>query len=211
MRDVVVAYCRYNGLRVIEGDYGCADVLYPFLLMDLVYGIWQKELAGVPAKHKMKQARNRWREAYGLFTRGFFAAFSAEERDRIVDLMDEYEKWMEGCVMVARVAVMDAIKDRGFEDQKFLSACTLCNCLAQCAQMVWGMIFLDGRGKPTRNKYIDVIEKAALDFADGWFDERGDRSIVDLNGNERVEDAMNGIKRRISQFPPFRVAKDAES
>lgn len=211
MKDIVRAYCRYNGLRIIEGDCGGVEALYPFLLMDLVYGIYQKEIAPVPARHGMKRARSRWKEAYGLFTRGFFAAFNEEERDRIVDVMDEYGKWMEGSVMVARVAMMEGMKDREFEDQKFLSACMLCNCLSQCAQMVWGMIFLDERGKPVRNRYIDAVEKASLEFADGWFDERGDRSVVNLNGNRRVEDAMDGIKRRIAQFPPFRAGNVAES
>jgi len=211
MREIVRAYCRHNGLRLLAGDCDGMDALYPFLLMDLAYGIWQKELACVPARHGMKRARSRWREAYGLFTRGFFAAFSGEQRDRVVDVMDEYEKWMEGSVMVARVAIMDGMKEREFEDQKFLSACVLCNCLCQCAQMVWGKIFLDGRGRPTRNRYIDVVEKATLEFADGWFDERGDRSVVDLNGNGRVEEALDALKRRIAQFPPFRAGNVAES
>lgn len=208
---LVDSYLRHNHLKVIAGEYGAGDVLYPFLLMDLVYGIYQGEIRKVECKRELKRARGKWNEAYGLFTRSFFAAFSVEQQDEICDLMDEYEKWMEGSVMCARVAVMNAIGERDFEEQKLLSACMLCNCLSQCAQIVWGTIFKDERGRPEQNREIEEVARWSKGFGDAWMEQRGDKSVINLNGVKEVDAAMNALTRRLAHFPPLMVAKEKKS
>lgn len=208
---VVESYLRHNHLKVVAGEYGAGDVLYPFLLMDLVYGIYQREIVKVDCKRELKRVRGKWNEAYGLFTRSFFAAFSVEQQCDIVDLMDEYEKWMEGSLMVARVAVMNAVREREFEEQKLLSACMLCNCLSQCAQIVWGTIFKDERGRPKVNREIEEVARWSKGFADAWMEQRGDKSVIDLNGVKEVNAAMDALVRKLSHFPPLMVAKEKKS
>lgn len=211
MRDVVEAYLKHNGLKIIAGEYGCTDVLYPFLLMDLQYGIYEKEIKGLECRHLMKRAKSKWRDAFDLFSRSFFAAFTPDQADRIGDMMDDYRKWMEGSLMVARVAVMNAIGERDFEEQKLLSACLLCNCLAQCAQIVWGTIFKDEHRRAETNRYIEDVARASKGVADEWMNQRGDRSVINLNGNKAVDDAMCALTRRLSHFPPLRGEKVAKS
>lgn len=208
VRGIVDSYLKHNGLKVIAGEYGAGDVLYPFLLMDLQYSIWHGEVEKVECRHELKRVKEKWRESYGLFTRSFFAAFSVEQQDEIVDLMDEYEKWMEGTLMCVRVAVMNAIREREFEEQKLLSACLLCNCLAQCAQIVWGTIFKDERGRPKVNREIEEVARWSKGFADAWMTQRGDRSVINLNGQKEVDAAMNALTRRLAHFPPLMVAKE---
>lgn len=210
VKGLVDRYLKHNRLKVIAGENGSGDVFYPFLLMDLQYGIWQKEIRGMECRHKMKAAKTRWREAYGVFNRQFFSAFDQEQTDEIVDLMDGYEKYMEGSLMCARVAVMNAVGDREFEEQKLLSACLLCNCLAQCAQIVWGTIFRDERGRGVKNRAIEEVARSSKAFADAWMEQRGDRSVINLNGNKAVDAAMNALCGKIAHYPALRVGNSEE-
>ena len=210
LKEIVGRYLDYNKMKLVKGDSGM-DVLIPFLLMDLQYSIWQEEIKGVECRHKMKMARSRWKEAYGLFTRSFFAAFSEEQVDAIVDLMDEYEQWMESAVMNARVAVMNEIAEREFEEQKLLSACLMCNCLSQCAQIIWRTIHLDARGRGVENPWIEKVCRESKAFADAYMEQRGDRSVINLNGRPKVEAAMNALTRRLAQFLHERKPNEDES
>ena len=203
VREIVESYLRHNHLKVIAGEYGAGDVLYPFLLMDLVYGIYQGEIRKVECKRELKRARGKWNEAYGLFTRSFFAAFSVEQQDEICDLMDEYEKWMGNSLMVVRVAVMDAIGDRvGVKEQRVLSACQMCNILAQCAQIVFGTIFKDEMRRARKSREIEEVRIAARQFSDEYAKECGLKDVyIDLNKDKKVNAAVDAMLKKLTAFP----------
>lgn len=199
-----------RGLRLVAGEHDAASLLYPYLLMDLQYSVWQKDVRGVKAEKELKRAQTRWREAYDRFNRAFFRDIGSENWDCICDLMDEYEAWMERPLMLARVAIMNAIGEREFEEQKLLSACLLCNCLAQCANIIWGTIYMDEHGRKRRNDDIERVEWASKAFADTWMLQRGDHSVINLNGDKGVNDAMNVVVQHITHFPGLKLARDLQ-
>lgn len=203
MERLVEAYLKWNHLKLVEGGAQSGEVLYPFLLMDLQYGLWQEEVRGVECSGKMKQVRNRWRDAYGLLNRRFFSAFDEDQRDQVVDLMDEYEKWMGNSLMVVRVAVMDAIGDMvGVKEQRVLSACQMCNILAQCAQIVFGTIFKDERRRARKSREIEEVRIAARQFSDEYAKACGLKDVyIDLNKDKKVNAAVDAMLKKLTAFP----------
>ena len=209
--DVVSRLLTARGLKVVKGSDGMGGILYPYLLMDLEYSVWQRDIRGVRAERELKKARTQWTEAYDRFNRAFFRDIGEDCWDYMCDLMDEYERWMERPLMLARVAIMNAIGERDFEEQKILSACLLCNCLAQCANIIWGTIYLDGHGRRRKNDDIERVEWASKAFADTWMLQRGDKSVINLNGDKGVNDAMNVVVQHITQFPAIKLARDLQA
>lgn len=207
---IVGALLKARGLKVVKGEAGTGDILYPYLLMDLEYSVWQKDVRGVKAERELKRVKGQWQEVYDRFNRAFFRDVGEEYWEEVTDLMDEYEKWMERPLMLARVAMMNAIGERDFEEQKLLSACLLCNCLAQCANIIWGTIFIDRHGHKRENPDIAAVEKASKRFADVWMSQRGDKSVINLNGDKGVNEAMNVVVKQITQFPLIKLARDLQ-
>ena len=204
-------YIEANELRVVKGTAGVGDLLIPFLLMDLEYSLYQKYVRKVDARRELKKVKNEWERAYGLFDREFFSVFSEEQKEWVVELMDEYEEWVWNGVEIARIAVMDEMAKReGYEldVQELLGACLMCNCLAQCANIVWEAIHVDRRGRKRKNDAIERVQWCSKRYADVWMEQHGDRAVINLNDNKRVNDAMNALVRKISRFPKVTMAQD---
>lgn len=205
MRDIALEYLRYHKYGVVDGEGNEAVVLYPFLLMDLEYSLWQEVIRPMKVKGMLKKRKSEWSEAYNRFNRELFIALDAEQTERFVDLMDEYERWMGNDVMVARVAAMDEIVrqtwDRPLEEQQVLSACLICNCLAQCANIAWEDTHLK-----KENRDIAAVERAALNFSDEYMKLIGDGSCIKFSGSKRFEAAMNAITRKVTHFGPLEIS-----
>lgn len=205
-------YIEANGLRVVAGDAGVGDLLVPYLLMDAEYSLYQKYVTKVSAKRELKKVKGAWVEAYGLFNRAFFSAFGEEQRDVVVDLMDEYEEWVGNSVEIARITVMNEIGKEGYDldEQELLGACLMCNCLSQCANIVWETIHVDARGMKRKSDAIERVEWCSKRFADVWMEQRGDRKVINLNENKKVNAAMNALVSKIVRFPKLRMARDLQ-
>ena len=192
-------YLEYNKYKLVDGEGNEAAVLYPFLLMDLEYSLWHEVIRPMKVKGMLRKRKSEWSEAYNRFNRELFIALDAEQTERFVDLMDEYERWMGNDVMVARVAAMDEIVkqtwDRPLEEQQVLSACLICNCLAQCANIAWEDTHLK-----RENRDIAAVERAALCFSDEYMKMIGDKSYLKFSGSKRFEAAMNAITRKATHF-----------
>ena len=64
-------------------------MMMPFYLMDASYQVYCKDVKDYECKHKAKEAKRRWKEAYRKFYADFFQAFDADQTEFITDQMDE--------------------------------------------------------------------------------------------------------------------------
>lgn len=213
LSDIIKSYSDYNNLNVVAGAYGIGDVFYPFLLMDAQYSIYQKDILPIKCKRELKRIKSKWSDAYARFNKQFFAPFTQEQKDEIIDMMDAYSAHINNALMNVRIAVMNAISkvgDCSFEEQKVLSACSVCNILAQCANIAWEEIHLNSLLEKKPNIDLVGIAKHAHDFCSEYM--RLTKTDIDLNLNEfkAVDDCMDVLYKKIFHFPELMEYKKGQ-
>lgn len=147
--DIVNAYCRKNGLSILQGRLRDNDPspILAFLIMDCAQDEYRKNIAPLKLKHEAKELDRRWRDDYHRFNQRLFTCLSPDERDFAIDMMDAYTEAVEYEVMLIRVAVMDLVKICDFADQKIIASLLLCNVFSQIAQICWGAVYRNDYSK----------------------------------------------------------------
>lgn len=187
--ELVDALMRYRNFKKIKGVDNDLGPLLPLILLDIQLSIFDKTIRPVKCRYEMSCYRNMWIQNYNLFNRNLFFAFNAEQRDRIIDLMDDLESAIDYNVMLLRVSVMDVMRDFDFEHQQILADCVVCNTLIQFAQSWWrGTFRTPGRNYET-NPYIAGMLKASV----GYINEYTDK-VVKFQGKIKLNQHPEVVK-----------------
>lgn len=168
----------------------------PMLLMDAMNILYTEYIAPLPLRHREKQLRTRWHEAYSHFTAEFFLPFDDDQKCEICDLMNDFEEHIHNEVEIFRVTAMDKFMKYDTEVRLILSATLACNFLAQSAQILW-------RAQRKReNTHIASVESWSYKFLNEYADKRIDRTTrsVDLNTFEPLRKASQKICHKIVEF-----------
>ena len=168
----------------------------PMLLMDAMNMLYDEYIAPLPLKHREKQLRSRWHEAYHHFTSEFFLPFDDDQKCEICDLMDEFEEQINTEVEMFRVAVMSRFMQYDTDIRLTLSAMLACNALAQSAQIIY---------RAQRHKdhgYIKSVEEWSLKLLNEYADKRIDRTSrnIDLNEFEPLRIASQKMCNKVRAF-----------
>ena len=191
MRSLTEKYLRRIGKRWVSGRDSDPVGLMPFLILDVMYELYETKVKRLKVCHKMAQWRKRWIESYSLLNRSFFASFDEDERDLVIDAMDGMRQYLDKDLMVAKVALMDYISELSFEDQDAIASTMLCNILSQIAKIVWDTVY----GTPERN--MEAIVKYSYEFANGLYS--GPRKVR-FNDSEVVSRAVDILQRKIFEW-----------
>lgn len=170
----------------------------PIFLMDAMNILYEEYIAPLPLKHREKQLRTRWHEAYKHFINEFFVPFNDDQKCEICDLMDGFEEAIHNEVEVFRVAVMDKFMQYDTEIRLVLSATLACNVLAQSAEYLWNAL----HSRKKQNAYITSTIEWSHKFLELYGDkhiERKKRSI-DLNKYNDVNLAVNRICKKVLSY-----------
>lgn len=189
------AYMRHIGYRRRGGDG--MTLLLPFIILDAMYQIYRTSVAPLNVSHEAKQMRNRWIDAYNLFNRDFFSAFTQEQQDEIIDRMDSFGEYIHNDIEIARIQVMNIMKNDDTEMQIKISSIMMCNILAQAANSIWTNSYVRSDGKPLRNRYIDTIERMSYKFMNSL---HGNRYHIDPNQNDALCKSVTVLCRRIVKW-----------
>ena len=170
----------------------------PMLLMDAMNVIYINYIAKLPLKHKEKQIRTRWHEAYGHFIKQELMAFNDDQKCDICDLMDAFEEHIHNEVEMFRVASMSRFMQYDTDIRLTLSAILSCNILAQSAEYVWNAL----RGRKKENMYIKSVVHWSHELLDVYGDNRIDRTQkkIDLNQFEDIRIAVNKLCVAIGDY-----------
>lgn len=189
------AYLRHMKYRRLEGG-GMTPIL-PFFILDAMFQIYSKVVGPMDLKREQKMMRARWIDAYNQFNRDFFSAFTDDQQDAIIDRMDDFCEYINNDVEIARVQVMNVMKEDCIDMQMTVSSIMLCNVLAQAANTVWRNTYVKRDGSPLRNAYIDAMERWSYKFMNAY---HGRSTNVDPNKSEGVSKAVSALCRRIIRW-----------
>lgn len=196
-KEIIEAFIRKFG-TLKKGESDNVLLILPYMVMNLVYTLYQDYIRGVKCHHMLQKYRTIWVNEYTTLNNRFLRAFDEDQVDAVIDMMDEMEEYMAKDLMVARIAVMNVFPDEDLEMQEILSAVILANALTQCAQLYWSNSFVDKSGRRLRHPGLDKIERATKEFASHL--PRKNMSRVNLNDFKDVEKSVKIVQRRLIQW-----------
>lgn len=170
----------------------------PIFLMDAMNIIYTDYIAPLSLRHREKQIRTRWHEAYKHFMSEFFVPFNDDQKLEICDLMDGFEAAIHNEVEVFRVAVMDKFMQYDTQTRLVLSATLACNVLAQSAEYLWNAL----HSRKKQNAHITSTIEWSHKFLELYGDKHIDRTskTIDLNKYNDVNLAVNRICKSVLSY-----------
>ena len=168
----------------------------PMLLMDAMNILYVEYIAPLPLRHREKQLRTRWHDAYTHFISEFFLPFDDDQKGEICDLMNDFESAIHNEVEMFRVTVMGKFMKYDTDVRLTLSTILACNALAQSAQI----LYYAQRKK--YNSHIASVEAWSLKLLNEYANGRIDRSAQhsDLNEFQDVGLANRRLCKSIINF-----------
>lgn len=151
-KEIVERYLKHIGFVRTQGD--TFEPVVPIFILDLMYQLHNKNIAGVDFRFKSKYHHDNWMEAYTKFNNRFFNTFNIDEQDEVGDMMEEFEQYMAYDLDIALYAVMAVFTDLPVEDARVVSSISLCNTLAYTAQAYWGNVYRKIKVDPMTGKYV---------------------------------------------------------
>lgn len=168
----------------------------PMLLMDAMNLLYEEYIAPLPLKHREKQLRTRWHDAYKHYISQEFLPFSDDQKCEIVELMNDFEERINNEVELFRVASMSKFMQYDTDIRITLSAILACNALAQSAQILYKAQRLK------ENPYIVAVETWSYKLLNEYADKKIDRSVgqVDLNQYQDLNIASRKLCKKVVDF-----------
>lgn len=170
----------------------------PMLLMDAMNMLYEEYIAPLPLKHREKQIRTRWHEAYKHFMAQEFMAFDDDQKEEICDKMNEFEDAIHNEVEMFRVVAMERFMQYDTEVRLTLSATLACNILAQSAEYLWNAM----RGRSKSNMYINSVVNWSHEFLNIYGDKKLERAPkkIDLNAFEDIRISVGRLCKAINKY-----------
>lgn len=190
---LVETYVHHLGLKRIKGSG--ADPILPFFILDVMNTILHRDLFSIPVQFEEKKARKAWVENYHIFNKDFFSAFTDDQQDEIIDIMDSFESYINNDVVIVKVAVMNEISKYGVDlkTQTVLADLMVCHILAQTAQILWTAVYRHA------NRYIHAI----LHHADRWmtlYAKHNTDCTIRTEDSEGITNAVNALCKKMVKF-----------
>ena len=190
--DIVNTYCEYYDLGLIEGKLGKNDPapILAFLIADCAFQEFCEGVKPLGLKHDLKKKQSEWLWNYHTFNKRLFICLDEDQKDFVIDMMDLYEEFIQNDVMLMRVALMNLVGGCEFEDQKHIASLMLCNIFAQTAQITWGLVFKDGKGRGERAPELDRMRRLSHTLTNSI-------ALIKENINPNAD---NGLKNSVEAF-----------
>ena len=197
-QEIVDTYLKYRGKkRTATGKQDNTLPLMPFFIMDVVYQIFCKDINTLDCKHEMKRFRTQWKDNYNKFNHEFFRAFNEDQKDYIIDLMDEFDKYIHTTVVMLKSAVINSFtEETPFEDKCILASLLTCNVLCQASQHLYGDMYRNRYMQKETNPHIASIQQASYKIACHYPAVKG----VDLTSSDKVMQMIDVLCKKIVKF-----------
>lgn len=164
-KDINDALLRRRGYTQYKGNKDNVTSTMYFFLMDASKQIFDRDVLTQRCSGMQSRHMHRMKEAYHLFFKNFFAAFTPDQIDYLLEKVDAFEASIQHHLDIAEIAMQECDNDKPIEVQLELSRVWLCNMLAGSAQAFHGECWRTGRNQPLYDPYIDRVLKASKEYA----------------------------------------------
>lgn len=202
-RELVEAVLEYRNLEKKSGELGGLDPLAPLLLLDMEYHIFNGSVRKFKCAHSMRHHKNEWKRNYDLFDKEEFQPFreGSPYRNRIIDLMDDLEQWLEKPLRNLRKNLWDFFPEFDDNERHILVEALICNTLIRIASSYWRTVFHTPSGECQTNARIQAMAVHSIGFIDDFMNSTKTRcGRKNLNTSKDVTDATHAIDTAVDDW-----------
>ena len=196
-KEINEALLKKRGYTQYIGNKDNLSSTMYFFLADASFQVFDKYVSKQVCKGREKAYMGRMKEAYHLFFKNFFSAFSQEQTEFLLDKVDEFEAHIQHHLDIAEIAIQECYNSQPIEIQKELSRTWLCNLLAADAQDFHGECWKTGSVQPLYDPYLDRVLKASKEYSRLRF---GEGPVLTEKQFSRVQLAVKVIARKTSEW-----------
>ena len=175
---IIEPYFDLLGMRIVKGDTRSIMPLGIFCLHDSIYQIFNKDIKGIKLEHQANKWRNEWRKTNDAQFKKFFLMLDDDQRDAIIDIMDDFENYTQENVEEIRLWVKKCLFDIPKESQEIIASLQLCNVMGHLAAIRWNELFVKRVDKrPRVLPYNEAVIRYSALLSDEIYKKAGGRMM----------------------------------
>lgn len=188
-------FLAQRGMRCSGGS--AMQLLSPYFLMDVAYGIYCRELRDAGLRGECKMWLRRWGEAYCKFNREVFRGMDSDDIDVLCDMMDECGTYLGNYIEICRLDIMELMYEYPESSRGVLCNVMLCRLISYLSGVLWEGLYRDKWGRGTRNMLLDgmvrYMERTAYCYDRGL----GIVNSIDVAKCEKLKVDCNVLTRKL--------------
>ena len=197
IKEIVDVFLASKGLKRQKGNDGDISPLLPLIIMDTALQLFNKYIRPVECKREMKMYKNQWARLYHEFNMMYFLCFNEEQRDFIIDIMDEFDEHIEKHLFICLIQIMNKVDFEPTDRQKVLASTLLISILCQAARIIYDSFFRKSK-IPMRCTTLEQMDAVILKWQKLYYGKG--KPDVKVNDDEQVCLAVDVLLKNCINF-----------
>lgn len=215
-KDFLNAYCKKRGLTMKDEADDSIHVLMPFVMMDVAYEYYTKEIKTYKVKQWAKKCKGYWADAYKEFNDFLFDSFDADMQDAFMYKMDKFKKFMYVDIVSLQAKMLRCLPTKSSQQKRqAVAAAMLFNRIARDAQDWWCTFYTKTIHIRTSDGYLDHnvhTQNGGLNGCITWPKEfatelmKADPTFeesISVSDEQALWNAIEDFKKKVLKFPTF--------
>ena len=145
IKEIVDVFLESKGVIRQKGNDGDITPLLPLIIMDSAFQLFNKYIKPVECKREMKMYKNQWKKLYHEFNMTYFLCFNEDQRDFVINLMDDFDEHIEKHLLICHIQIMGKVNFESTDRQQVLASTLLISILCQAARIIYDGFFQKSR------------------------------------------------------------------
>lgn len=196
--EIARKYLKSRGIKV-TGD--ATQLLVPFLLMNIAYQIYCKEIKPKPFQHEARKYLTAFSKEYKLFNNELFRNLDCDEAEYVTDEMDKGYDALQNYIMLVRIELMNSLEVYGEKPRDVLTSVLLCDLICQISGIMWNEMY---RVLPYRkgetNMHIKCMRKYLILIANSYERDLNVKFKCDLNNGDKLKMNCTILARKAAEW-----------
>lgn len=168
IKEIVDIFLASKGMKREKGNDGDISPLLPLIIMDTALQLFNKYIRPVECKREMKMYKNKWIRLYHEYNMMYFRCFNEEQRDFIIDIMDEFDEHIEKQLFICHIQIMNKVNFEPIDRQKVLASTLLISILCQAARIIYEGFFQKAK-IPMKCTILEQMDSAIIKWQNLYY------------------------------------------
>ena len=197
IKEIVDVFLASKGMKRQKGNDGDISPLLPLIIMDTALQLFNKYIRPVECKREMKMYKNQWARLYHEFNMMYFRYFNDEQRDFVIDIMDEFDEHIEKHLFICHIQIMNKVHFEPTDRQKVLASTLLISILCQAARIIYENLFHKAK-IPMRCTILEQMDAVILKWQNLYYGTG--KPAVKVNDDKQVCLAVDVLLKNCVYF-----------
>ena len=197
IKEIVDVFLASKGMKRQKGNDRDISPLPPLIIMDTALQLFNKYIRPVECKREMKMYKNQWARLYHEFNMMYFRYFNDEQRDFVIDIMDEFDEHIEKHLFICHIQIMNKVNFEPTDRQQVLAGTLLISILCQAARIIYDSFFRKSK-IPMRCTTLEQMDAVILKWQNLYYGTG--KPAVKVNDDKQVCLAVDVLLKNCVNF-----------